>query len=76
MALNLAIKRFLEYHVNDACISQQNKYEDKYIAGSSSGIEVFSPNSPALPAFFHPLAMIGMAFTDVKKLYMFTSHWS
>ena len=34
----------------------------------SSGIEVVSPNSPAIAAFFHPLVMIGTAFADVKKL--------
>ena len=40
--------------------------------GSSSGIEVLPSNSPAIPALFHPLFMIGMAFADVKKFYMFT----
>ena len=44
--------------------------------GSSTGIEVVSTNSPAIPAFFHPLVMIGTAFVDVNKLYMFTSHWA
>ena len=39
--------------------------------GSSSGIEVVPSNSPAIPALFHPL-VIGMAFVDVKKFYMFT----
>ena len=39
--------------------------------GSSSGIEVVPSNSPAIPALFHPLDMIGMAFADVKKFYMF-----
>ena len=34
----------------------------------SSGIVVVSSNSPAIPAFFHPLVMIGTAFADVKKL--------
>ena len=42
---------------------------------SSSGIEVVSSNSPAILAFSHPPAMIGTVFVDVKKLYMFTSHW-
>ena len=40
--------------------------------GSSSGIEVVPSNSLASPALFHPLVMIGMAFADVKKFYMFT----
>ena len=41
--------------------------------GSSSGIEVVPSNSPAIPALFHPLVMIGTgtAFADVKKFYMF-----
>ena len=33
----------------------------------SSGIEVVSSNSPAIPAFFHPLVMIGTAFADVNR---------
>ena len=40
--------------------------------GSSSGIEVVPTNSPAIPVLFHPLVMIGTAFADVKKFYMFT----
>ena len=38
----------------------------------SSGIEVVPSNSPAIPALFHPLVMVGTAFADVKKFYMFT----
>ena len=38
--------------------------------GSSSGIEVVPSNSPAIPALFHPLVMIGAAFADLKKFYM------
>ena len=71
MVLNLAInlKIFFKYHVNNACISQKNNYEDDINASKgSSGIEVFSPNCPAIAAFFHPLVMIVTAFADVKKL--------
>ena len=55
--------------MNNACISQQNNYEDDINASKgSSGIEVVSPNSSAIAAFFHPLVMLGTAFADVKKL--------
>ena len=55
--------------MNNACISQQNNYEDNVNASKgSSGIEVVPSNSPVIAAFFHPLVMIGTAFADVKKL--------